>query len=334
VPAQPQTTANDVESQLRPAKLRLEAAGVCQLRCPSCPTASGTVRQQLGDKLLEPDQLAKLLQENPWVKEVELSNWGEIFLNPHLLQILEVAHQYGVGLTADNGANFNRVSDEVLQGLVRFQFRSINCSIDGATQATYQIYRRRGNLHQVLANLERLNDYKKLHQSQLPKLRWQFIAFEHNLHEIEAARELAAKLNMQFHLKLGWGDLYSPDAFSPVQNLDELRRQHPLGVATRAEYQKKVGEQYLQCICQQLWQQPQVHADGRMLGCCVNTKVNYGNVFKDGLTQVLNGEPLNYARQMLTGQAPARDDIACSNCSIYKKMAASNSFLPLESPKT
>jgi MoaA/NifB/PqqE/SkfB family radical SAM enzyme len=316
--------------QLQPPKLRLEAAGVCQLRCPSCPTAAGVVRDRLGDKLLGPDQFSRLLSENPWIKEVELSNWGEIFLNPGLLQIMEVAQRYQVALTADNGVNFNSVSEDVLDGLVRLKFRRINCSIDGATQDVYQIYRRRGDLNKVLANLERLNHFKKVYQSEVPKMRWQFIAFDHNLHEIDAARQLAETLDMQFHIKLGWGDLYSPDAFSPVRDLEQLRRQHPLGVATRAEYQQKVGEQYLQCICQQLWEQPQVHADGRVLGCCVNTKMDYGNVFQEGLAQVLNGERLNYARQMLVGQAPAREDIACSSCSIYQKMQASERFLPLK----
>ena len=70
---------------------------------------------------------------------------------------MEIAHARQVELSADNGTNFNHVSDEVLAGLVRFQFRRLNCSIDGVTQEVYQHYRRRGVLSQVLGNIKKLN---------------------------------------------------------------------------------------------------------------------------------------------------------------------------------
>lgn len=312
---------------LKPARLRLEAAPICQLRCPTCPTADGLIGRRLGTGTLKPEQFRGLLQESPWVRQVELSNWGEIFLNPRLLEIMEVAHELGVELSADNGVNLNHVPEAAMEGLVRFQFRRLNCSIDGATQETYEQYRRKGNLAGVLANLRRLNELKAREGSRFPELQWQFVAFEHNLHEIEAARQLADELGMSFFLKLSWENLYSESAYSPVQNADELRRQHPQGVASRAEFREKMGREYLTGVCRQLWHQPQVHSDGRMLGCCVNSTTDYGNVFTDGLQAVLNSPRLDYARRMLLGEAEPRADIACTNCKFYHGMRENGHYL-------
>lgn len=315
---------------LRPRWLRLDAAPICQLRCPTCPTAGGEIGRRLGTATLKPQQFEQLLRQNPWVRQVELSNWGEIFLNPQLLEIMEIAHRFEVELSADNGVNFNHVSEAVLEGLVRFRFRRLNCSIDGATQEVYEQYRRKGDLNRVLGHLRRLQEIKRSAGSPYPELQWQFVAFQHNLHEIDRARELAEELGMEFFLKLSWEDLYSETAYSPVRDAEELRRQHPQGVASREEFRDKMGREYLKGVCLQLWHQPQVHSDGRMLGCCVNSSMDYGNVFQDGLEEVLNGPRLEHARRMLLGQAKARPDVACSQCQVYRAMCSQGRFLSEE----
>jgi MoaA/NifB/PqqE/SkfB family radical SAM enzyme len=74
----------------------------------------------------------KLVDENPWLSHIELSNWGEIFLNPDLLKIIRYAHSKNLALTASNGVNLNTVKKELLEALVKYKFRHITCSIDGA----------------------------------------------------------------------------------------------------------------------------------------------------------------------------------------------------------
>src|SRR3954454_8403614 len=91
-----------------PERIRLEASSFCNLRCPACPTTTGEIhRSAVGGGFLKFENFRKLLDDNPRLKSVELSNWGEIFLNPQLLSILELAHQRGVVLIAENGVNLN-----------------------------------------------------------------------------------------------------------------------------------------------------------------------------------------------------------------------------------
>ena len=143
--------------KIKPKKVRLEAATVCQLRCPTCPTTQGEIKKTLGAGFLKLKDFQRLVDENPWVSQIELSNWGEIFLNPDLLGILEYAYKKNVALHADNGVNLNTVSDTVLEAMVNYSFRSVTCSIDGASDETYSIYRRKGNFEKVIENIRKIN---------------------------------------------------------------------------------------------------------------------------------------------------------------------------------
>ena len=52
---------------------------------------------------------------------------------------------------------------------------------------------------------------------------------------------------------------------------------------------------------------PQINWDGKVLGCCVNHRGDFGgNAFRDGLTASVNTEQIQYARAMLLGHAPPR----------------------------
>src|SRR5262249_16879691 len=165
-----------------PHRIRLEASSRCQLRCPSCPTASKAIHPVVGAGVLKLDNFIKLIDENPWIKEIELSNYGEIFLNPHLLDIIKYAYERGVRLTGANGVKLNNVKEDVLEAVVKYKLREMTVSIDGASEEIYKIYRVRGNYNNVIENIKKINHYKKIYNSGYPLLSWQFVVFGHNEH--------------------------------------------------------------------------------------------------------------------------------------------------------
>ena len=310
-----------------PQHIRLDASTVCQLKCRSCPTAYGETVKALGRGFLKFDDFKNIIRYNPSISHIELSNWGEIFLNKDLIDIIRYAHEHNVTLSAGNGANLNNVPDEVLRALVKYKFRFLSCSLDGASQETYSIYRLNGNFDQVIVNIKKINRFKATHCSVYPMLKWQFVAFGHNEHEISIARKMALDLNMQFSLKLSWDDLYM-DAFSPVKDTELIRRETGLDVANREEYREKYGTEYsLRSCCMELWTSPQVNYDGRLLGCSINYWDNYGNVFKEGFEKCLNGVKINAAKAALMGQENGALEIPCSKCRAFKTMKENNSWL-------
>ena len=308
-------------SKIRPIKIGLEASSFCQLKCPSCPTTSKAIDPAIGSGFLKPSDFEKLLDSSPWVNEIELSNYGEIFLNPDLLKITKIAFDRNVALKADNGVNLNNVKESVLEGLVKYQFRSLTCSIDGARDETYKIYRVKGNFQTVIENIRKINHFKQTHRSKYPLLNWQFVVFGHNEHEIPLARKLASELGMTFRLKLSWDS-----QFAPVRDPELIRNE--IGAASREEFKSRHDVDYMQGICHQLWDQPQINWNGKVLGGCRNFWGDFGgNAFKVGLFESLINNKIEYARQMLVGKKAAREDIPCTTCNIYLGMKADEKWL-------
>lgn len=313
---------------LDPSSILLESSSFCQLRCPSCPTTTGAIDAAIGRGFLRFDNFRCLIEDNPSIRHIELSNYGEIFLNPELLQILEYADHSGVTLTINNGANLNNAQDAVIEGLVKYNVKSLRCSIDGASAGTYRKYRVRGEFDAVIANIERINHFKRLYASDLPGLEWQFIVFGHNEHEIPQARRMAAELGMTFLPKLTWDE-----KLSPIRDAAFVRQETGLTFVSRTEARNATGEIFMNGICHQLWDSPQINWDGRILGCCRNFWGEFGgSAFTDGLSKSLNGDRIAYAREMLMGRQPARDDIPCTSCDIYRQMSDSSQWLARPAP--
>ena len=138
------------------------------------------------------------------------------------------------------------------------------------------------------------------------------MVFGHNERDLPKARQLAGELGMTFTAKLSWDD-----KTSPVRDREYVRQL--IGVASRDEYREKHGVDYMHGICHQLWDGPQINWDGKVLGCCRNFWGDFGaNAFTDSLIDSINSEKIEYAREMLLGKKPAREDIVCATCNIYQ----------------
>lgn len=306
-----------------PSKIGLEASSHCQLKCPACPTADGSITAGIAKGVLRPEDFRRLLDENRWIREVELSNYGEIFLNPRLVEILENADDRNVHLTARNGVNLNHVRPEVLEAVVKYRVRAMTCSIDGASAETYAKYRVGGDFDRVIANIRAINTAKKKYDSPCPALTWQFVVFGHNEHELQKAREMATSLDMAFRPKLSW----DPD-FSPVRDEAAVSAELILGAASRAQFEEKTGTVYSSRFCHHLWDAPRLNWDGTLLGCCRNFWGDFGpNAYEHGLVAVLKGEKMQYAKAMLQGKAAPRDDIPCTTCDAYHAIVKRKAWL-------
>jgi len=203
-------------------------------------------------------------------------------------------------------------SERMLEYLVKYKFKAIVVSVDGATQEIYEIYRRGGHFNTVIQNIKKINFYKQKYQRKFPILVWQFVIFGHNEHELPLAKKMAEELNMGFVIRLNWSPSYSP-----VKNKENVRRE--IGYGSRKEYERKFHRVYMP-LCYQLWDSPQVNWDGKLLGCCVNRSSDFGNVFKSGLEKCLKSEKYVYAKKMLLGKEKPRKDIPCLSCAHYKRI--------------
>jgi hypothetical protein len=114
-----------------------------------------------------------------------------------------------------------------------------------------------------------------------------------------------------------------------MSELSDNQQSDPAGCRQRGfEEEEKYGVNYMQEICHQLWEQPQINWEGRVLGGCRNFWGDFGgNALNDGLFQAINNETIQYAREMLRGRQAARADIPCSTCEIYLGMQGRQRWL-------
>lgn len=284
-------------------KIALDFSTICQLECFLCPTGNKINRKGIiGEGYLKFKDFKKFIDDNPNIKEIETSNYGEIFLNPELDKIIEYAFNKEIKLYARNGVNLNNITDENIKNLVRYNFKEITISIDGATNKTYKKYRKNGNFDKVIDNIKKINEVKEKKNSEFPKLIWQFIIFDYNMKEIFEAKKIADKLNMDFRVKLDWSkkekngykieDIYSNKILRKIIKIDKI---------------------YNKNFCLQVWNYPRINWNGDLLGCCVNFKIDFGNVFKDGLYNIINRKKYRNFKQKILDE---KKSLCCKNCSI------------------
>lgn len=303
-----------------PKLIRIDACTLCQLNCPCC--GRNDIVKGCGLGYLSFENFKKIVDDNNFA-QIELSNKGEIFLNPELLDIIKYAYDKNIMLTANTGVNMNYLSDQVAEALVKYQFRELMVSIDGATPETYSIYRRGGNFDQVISNIRKINYYKEKYNSDYPMMVYKFILFGHNEHEIDKAKELASSLGMLPYFHLNWDPSYSP-----IKNIELVQKKTGINVESFMiddlikKYKTNSTNWF---FCKELWLSPQINWDGKILGCCSEWESDFGgNAFKDGLLNALNNPKMIYAKNMLTGNAEPIEGIPCTYCCHYKNLKKFN----------
>ncbi len=294
-----------------PREARLDVSSLCQIECALCPVRERNGRPFIGRGVMPAAEFTRFMVLNPQVRVIELGNSGEVFLNPELPQLLRVAAERGVSIRIGEGVNLNDASSEALEALVLYGVTVLRVAVDGVTQETYGTYRVGGDLKKVLANVRRINEYKAKLGRDRPHLILQFIPFGHNEHEMDKAVALARMMGMELDFKL---NTY-PGAF-PLRDPAGVSRR--IGYADKASYLEKTGTVYMRDVCLQLWRAPQVNWDGRLLGCSANVWVSFAeDALCTPLAVTVNSERIQYARRMLMGQVPPRDDISCSRCESF-----------------
>ena len=127
----------------------------------------------------------------PYAIQMTLCNYGEPLLNPNTPAFIRLAKNYLLFTTLSTNMTARHFDAEAYaaSGL---DFMTV--SLDGATQGVYETFRKKGDLETALTNIRSFVEAKRKLEKRRPLISWQFLAFEHNAHEIDQAVNMAIEL--------------------------------------------------------------------------------------------------------------------------------------------
>ncbi len=331
----------------RPFGLVVDPSNVCQLACPGCVHSERSAALQLFDwpkGTLSETRLSALLKRySPYTIGMLFYNYGEPLLNLNTPRLIRMAKWCLMETSISTTLSVQRFDAEAY---VESGLDLVNLSIDGATQSVYERFRRNGDLELVLGNLRKLVDAKRRLRRHYPVLAWNFLAFEHNVHQIPLAARMARKMGVDIFrvvepFDVSWDDSQIRPAALKA-GVADVRRLNWLALATRPSnwnpFPDSVdGRAILEAYenpwsgpaddhsppnpghsCHWLYKTMVMDATGRIMPCCGSPRPDVNLVF--GKFDGEGGDPFNsekyrQARTWFSGDvAPRLDAPHCTQC--------------------
>ncbi len=221
----------------RPFGLVIDPSNMCQLACPGCVHSTRNEELKLFDwpnGTLSEDRLSALLKlYGPYAIGVYFCNYGEPLLNLNTPKLIRQAKTYLLATALSTSLSVRRFDAEAY---VESGLDFMVLSIDGATQQVYERFRRNGDLELVLSNVRKLVDARRKLHKRTPVLSWNFLAFEHNAHEIPAAARMARRLGVDLFRVVNPFDVRWDDPeMRPAKVNGGVRRLNWLSISNRPE---------------------------------------------------------------------------------------------------
>lgn len=318
-----------------PRFVQIEPVGECNLRCRMCPVR---YRDATAAFMAWSDFTA-LIDQLPSLTELHLQGLGEPLLHPRFFDMVSYAANRGVRVSVNT--NLTLLTPRKAEQIATCGLDTVHVSVDGATAATYERIRVDARFDRLERNVGRLMSAVRRHGT--PRVSMTAVAMRENLDELPALVELAARwgiasLSVQ-HLCHDFGESTLPARYAPMRDFvsdqtlvgfDARRIERAFAAAREAASRTGVElrlprvtpiehppETPGRSRCDWPWRGPYVSYDGTAMPCCMIATPDrgaLGNVARDGVEAVWNGEAYEDFRHRLGSSDPPE---ICRSCSVY-----------------
>tara|TARA_B100002019_G_C21259557_1_gene595898 strand:+ start:373 stop:1419 length:1047 start_codon:yes stop_codon:yes gene_type:complete len=189
--------------------MELEITSDCNAACPGCArTLNADILEVQHFSLAD---LQRILPDERHIKDKDIRLCGVLgdpMIHPEIVEMVEYLLTNGATVTISTNAGIGTEQMYYQLGILSKQFKSkfiMQACIDGHRE-TNHIYRVNTKFSVIERNLNAYakNSYKDIGH----KNKWVFIVFDHNEHEIEAAKQHAHDLGMKFLTRTGMRNSY------------------------------------------------------------------------------------------------------------------------------
>ncbi|MGD0106252.1 MAG: radical SAM protein [Rhodopila sp.] len=177
----------------KPLNVVVDPSNACQLKCPGCLHREGGDLSAWDKSRLKEQEVDGLLRNfGPYAVFSGLFNWGEPLINRNTSEYIGKINRYLI----DTRISSNLSLSFDVEKLVASGLQTLVLSVDGVTQGVLEKYRRGVRAELVFENMRKIVALKKKLKSNTPHFIWQFLMFEHNLHEASDAETLAKAIGV------------------------------------------------------------------------------------------------------------------------------------------
>ncbi|MDK2973457.1 MAG: hypothetical protein PWP23_3212 [Candidatus Sumerlaeota bacterium] len=332
----------------RPLRIHIEVNDLCNLKCPHCPRENPDIPKNTGHV---PFEAIKRLE--PWMRTasyVGLTGNGEPFLHPNIMEILRLVIECGATPSViSNATLWKRLG--VVEQLAGMGPMLLNVSIDGGTRETFEKWRLKANYDEVRANLRELREARDRAGSPFPITTFNVCLMKDNLEEVEEIVDWGAEagvsvINFQnlYPYVDGLEDQRIRDIDACRKAIANARKRaapHGIridwlpmsfdiderdaneggsyGAYTAAEADGRVGHKPATANgkhsyhCDNVWNQIHVTVKGEIKFCCFWTEGAVGDLLKDDVGTLWNGEEwVKLRADLKAGRKPA-PCVGCHN---------------------
>lgn len=178
-----------------PFNLYFEVSKVCNLRCIICSHGHVPKDEHYKKQIMSIETFLALSPLFPFARYAHLVGYGEPFMNPHMMDMIEIACRSG--LIVDLVTNGTLLKGEVNKKLIDLGLDEITISMDGARSAIFEKIRVGSNFSKIVDNAMDLKERKQKTGSRRPRVRVEFVAMKHNIEELPAMVSLCKEVGAE-----------------------------------------------------------------------------------------------------------------------------------------
>jgi len=306
----PQINRVDYKPYGYPFMMQVEPTTMCNLRCPLCPVAQGTLRRPARHMRLE--EFKRVVDDMAdYLMILVMWDWGEPLMNPELPAMVRYATERDIRTVTSTNGHFlgdKRYVEELLSA----GLSTLIVAIDSADAAHYQKYRKGGHLDKALAGLQNVIDVKRRLGAQTI-INFRMVIMRQNEKEVGKMKRLAKKMG---------ADVFTAKTVNPAcgevgldSEMVPVRKRYQ-----RLEYKPGSWERVrVNEDCQRVWMMSNVFADGGVVPCCYDFDgmMKVGNAFAESFREIWRGEAYAAMRKRVL---ESRDELVrCTQCLVNYK---------------
>ncbi|MEQ8819172.1 MAG: radical SAM protein [Sumerlaeia bacterium] len=330
----------------RPLRIHIEVNDFCNLKCPHCPRENPDIPKNTGHIPIE-----AVRNLAPWFKKanyVGLAGNGEPFLHPQIMDVLRCVTENGAAPSVISNATLWKKYD-YFHDLVRLGPMLFMVSFDGGTKETFEKWRKRANFEEVQENLMLLKEAKEQARSPHPVVNFIVCLMRDTIGEVENIVDIAAKSGVSVVLFQNMYPYVGSLEKERVKDLAECNaaierararaRQHGIRIdylpmsmdvddrSAPAANGNGNGAKKKAYHCDNVWQQMHVTVKGEVKFCCFWTEGAVGDLTKDDLGDLWNGEEWRALRRDLRSGRKPGPCVNCHNLQLVDKKAIAKASL-------